>query len=214
MQIRKAVEAMEFESSLEAVNVEALVERRSSPGMLVLAPPMRLIHINQSAWELIQIIDDTDDCEGRGPSKSAKGLLPLPLREVCTSVIQHLHTRPHAKDWERFELKRLVGLPKHPILIRGFGVPEQSGGQQSRIVILLEEIGRRKEELNEETKQRFHLTAREQVVVQCLTKGWTNKEIAAALNLALPTVKEHIRHIMEKTRTSTRTAIVVQLFRK
>ena len=81
-------------------------------------------------------------------------------------------------------------------------------------MILLEEIGRRKEELNEETKERFRLTEREQVVVQCLTKGWTNKEIAAALNLALPTVKEHIRHIMEKTRTSTRTGIVVQLFRK
>ncbi len=127
-------------------------------------------------------------------------------------MIQHLRTRPHPKDWERFELKRLVGLPKYPILIRGFGVPDQGGGHQSRIVILLEEIGRRKEELNEETKERFHLTEREQGVVQCLAKGWTNKEIAAALNIALPTVKEHIRHIMEKTRTSTRTAIVVQLF--
>jgi len=29
----------------------------------------------------------------------------------------------------------------------------------------------------------------------------------------LPTVKEHIRHIMTKTRTTTRTGILIQVFR-
>ena len=48
--------------------------------------------------------------------------------------------------------------------------------------------------------------------MQYLAKGWTNKEIASALQLALPTVKEHIRHIMAKTNTTTRTGILVRVF--
>ncbi len=79
-------------------------------------------------------------------------------------------------------------------------------------MLLLETIGCRKLELNEESKQRFHLTEREQEVVQCLTKGMTNKEAATTLRVALPTVKEHVRHIMDKTNTTTRTGILVRLF--
>ena len=64
----------------------------------------------------------------------------------------------------------------------------------------------------EETRQRFQFSEREQAVVQYLAKGWTNKEIASALQLALPTVKERIRHIMAKTNTTTRTGILVRVF--
>jgi hypothetical protein len=42
-------------------------------------------------------------------------------------------------------------------------------------------------------------------------KGWTNKEIANEMGLALQTVKEHFKHILEKTRTTTRTGIVMQV---
>jgi DNA-binding NarL/FixJ family response regulator len=50
-------------------------------------------------------------------------------------------------------------------------------------------------------------------VVQELLKGWTNKEIAAALTVTEQTIKEHIKHIMAKTKTSTRTGILVQVLR-
>ena len=42
-------------------------------------------------------------------------------------------------------------------------------------------------------------------------KGWTNKEIANAIAISELTVKEHIKHIMDKTRTSTRTGILVKI---
>ena len=77
----------------------------------------------------------------------------------------------------------------------------------------MEEIGRRPEGFSQDLAERFQLTGREQTVIECLAKGWTNKEIAAALRLALPTVKEHIRHIMDKTKTNTRTGNLVQVFR-
>ncbi len=206
-------EAIESCETLEHINVDSLVDKRVSPGMLVIAPPMRLLHMNQKAWDLLRNIGEAEH-KGNGQAKPAKGLLPKSLQQVCTEIFQHLKDITHAKDWERLEIKRLIGGPKYPVLIRGFGVPDQGAGrEQSRVVLLLEAIGRRKEEINEETKERFQFTEREQAVVQCLAKGWTNKEIANALNLALPTVKEHIRHIMEKTKTTTRTGILVQVFR-
>ena len=51
------------------------------------------------------------------------------------------------------------------------------------------------------------------MVVQNLLKGWTNKEIANELGVTEQTIKEHIKHIMAKTKTTTRTGILVQVIR-
>jgi len=50
-------------------------------------------------------------------------------------------------------------------------------------------------------------------VIEHLAKGWTNKEIANALGITEQTVKEHIKHIMQKTKSTTRTGILAQVFR-
>ena len=49
-------------------------------------------------------------------------------------------------------------------------------------------------------------------MIEHLAKGWTNKEIANALGITEQTVKEHIKHIMEKTGSSTRTGILARIF--
>ena len=45
-----------------------------------------------------------------------------------------------------------------------------------------------------------------------LAQGHTNKGIANALEITEQTVKEHIKHIMKKMRTTTRTGILVRIF--
>lgn len=200
----------------ETTSVESLVRRRSGPGMLVLAPPVRVIHVNQAAWDLVQRMRGEDQGQDSGDPGTAEGLLPAPLRLLCLEVMKHLRDRPHAKDWERFESKRLMGPSSGPpVLVRAFGIPDGGQVERSRVVLFLEEVGRRRETVRKDAKdsaERFQLTTRELSVVQCLAKGWTNKEVAAALGLALATVKEHIRHLMEKTSTSTRTGILVKIF--
>jgi two-component system NarL family response regulator len=42
------------------------------------------------------------------------------------------------------------------------------------------------------------LSVREQQVVKLLAEGNTSKRIAVCLNIALPTVQSHRRHIMKK----------------
>lgn len=48
------------------------------------------------------------------------------------------------------------------------------------------------------------LTEREKEVVNLLAKGYTYKKIAQALQIALPTVKNHVRSILEKTGAENR----------
>ena len=126
--------------------------------------------------------------------------------------MNRLHVRTEAKDWEQFEIKRVAGNPEKPILLRGFGLPDRGGIQHSRLVVTLEELARRQQLNTDQAREKFQLTNREQSVIEHLAKGWTNKEIANALQITEQTVKEHIKHIMRKTNSTTRTGVLVHIF--
>jgi len=199
----------------EALNsrdhVEIIADQRAGPGIVVLSSSMQLLHMNRQAAELSTQINQAEN--GKENKKIAHGVLPMAMTELCTEILKVLQVRTEAKDWEQFEVKRLAGDPAKPILLRGFGLPDRGGIQQSRIVITMEEVGRQQQTGTEQAKERFQLTDREQTVVEHLAKGWTNKEIANALGITEQTVKEHIKHIMQKTKSTTRTGILAQIFR-
>jgi DNA-binding NarL/FixJ family response regulator len=48
------------------------------------------------------------------------------------------------------------------------------------------------------------LTTRERQVLDCIRQGQSNKEIAQTLNIAEPTVKNHVHHLLEKLDVTTR----------
>ncbi len=171
---------------------------------------MQLLHMNRQASELSKQINAVE--QGGGGLKSAHGVLPTALTELCGEIIKALHVRTEAKDWEQFEIKRVAGNPEQPILLRGFGLPDRGGVQHARLVVTLEELARRQQLNTDQAKEKFQLTNREQSVVEHLAKGWTNKEIANTLQITEQTVKEHIKHIMRKTNSTTRTGILVQIF--
>jgi hypothetical protein len=49
------------------------------------------------------------------------------------------------------------------------------------------------------------------MVIIYLMLGFTNKEIASRLNLSEYTVKEHLKRIMQKTKTTTRTGLLARM---
>ena len=197
---------MRTDATKESVQyMEAIAEKRVGPGILMLTSSMQLLYRDRRSWELCAQVNKHQS------GKAANGVLPPAVADLCVKIMKALQVRPEAKDWEQFQLRRIVGDPKRPILLCGLGLPDTTGSQQSRILIMMEEIGRRQESATEEAKERFHLTDREMQVVQNLLKGWTNKEIANELGVTEQTVKEHIKHIMEKTQTTTRTGILVQV---
>jgi DNA-binding CsgD family transcriptional regulator len=186
--------------------VETLVEQRVGPGILLFSVELQLMHMNQLAWELSRKIIQAQN------GKVATGVLPMAVTELCAEVVTALQVRTYVKDWEQVRIMRVVSTPKPPVLLRAFGLPDHGGIQQARILILMEEVAQRKERTAEKARERFHLTAREQDVVRSLARGHTNKEIATALGITEQTVKEHMKHIMEKTRCTTRTGIIVRIF--
>ncbi len=58
------------------------------------------------------------------------------------------------------------------------------------------------------------LTARELEVLRMVAKGLSNKEIAAALNLAEITVKQHVSHVLEKLDVKDRTEAATEALKR
>ena len=54
---------------------------------------------------------------------------------------------------------------------------------------------------------KLNLTRREKSIATSVSRGLTNKEIAAELAISVRTVENHISHILEKTRFSNRVEI-------
>jgi DNA-binding CsgD family transcriptional regulator len=159
--------------------------------------------MNRRGWDLIRQINDDQKVK-------AAGVLPIQVIQICEEIERFLHGQLQAKDWEQLEVRRVVGGSTKPVLLRGFALPGMKGAFQARVLILLEAVGRR-ERVVQQAEARFQFTNREKTVVEKLSKGLTNKEIAAELGITEPTVKAHIKHIMDKTKCTTRTAVVAQV---
>ena len=54
------------------------------------------------------------------------------------------------------------------------------------------------------------LTEREDEILTYLSKGFANKEIADKMNISVPTVRTHLRHIYEKLHVRSRTEAIVK----
>ena len=60
--------------------------------------------------------------------------------------------------------------------------------------------------------EHYHLTARERVILKEVLQGKDSQNIASSLQLAMGTVKAHVRNILKKTGTTTQE--LTQLFWK
>jgi len=58
------------------------------------------------------------------------------------------------------------------------------------------------------------LTDREAAVLELIAKGYGNRQIAMALNLAEGTAKNHVSRIMQKLHANTRTELAVLVLKK
>ena len=182
-------------------NLSVWLDRRTGPGVLILSSTGDIEYLNARACALMQQRLHSAD---RGASER----LPAAVMRIAGNI-QTLALSDGEKDWERLEINEVAG-SGDCVLIRGFGLPSGKAGSRVRVLLLFEAIDRSASP-SSHVKERFQLTDREQMIVEGMATGRTNKEIAADLRIREPTVKAHIRNIMGKTRCSTRTAVVALL---
>lgn len=197
-------------SSNPAVLLEKFAEKRAVPGVLTLTGSMCLLFMNAEAEEICHQM-----LQGKGNSghESARnGAIPKDIHDLCHALQQEIQPGGESKEDEEIQLRRVVGEASQPILLRGFLIPGQDE-HEPRFLILLEKLGRRTQVPTDEAKKHFNLTDREHDIVIQLADGRTNREIADSLNISEHTVKEHIKHILKKTESSTRTGIMAQILK-
>jgi DNA-binding CsgD family transcriptional regulator len=98
---------------------------------------------------------------------------------------------------------------KRLYLCRAFRVNAVAEGDSQPSVAVLLERGSAGSISLVQVSERFHLTTREQEVLQCLSEGGlTTKEIAARIGISPNTVKAFLRMIMLKMGVSTRSGIL------
>jgi hypothetical protein len=120
---------------------------RSRPGILIFSRRQQLLHINSLALELTGHLNQAE-------IKSVHDIRSAPVRELSAQIQETLDYRREANIWEIFELKRVIFETERKILVRGFGLADRNSHDASRVVIVLEEVGRRQEHKAQPTKSR------------------------------------------------------------
>ncbi|HSB45288.1 MAG TPA: LuxR C-terminal-related transcriptional regulator [Nitrospira sp.] len=147
------------------------------------------------------------------PSNRENGtcLIPEDIHTIVRDLIDRLMHCDHPKDCEAIQVERLCFAADQRLLLRGLCIPDEPLARNSRFLIILEKLNQKLECPDSNIQQRYHLTEREQMVIIYLMLGFTNKEIANRLNLSEYTVKEHLKRIMHKTKTTTRTGLLARM---
>jgi DNA-binding CsgD family transcriptional regulator len=177
---------------------QRLAEQMTGQGILLMTPRGRILLIDSRAAELCQQI--------RVAAGERGGTLPLPILKIVNEIAESLDSRSHLKDSEAFSLRRVIDGQEGRILVAGIGLPARGHAAERRILLTLDVIRSRTPLRRLDA---FHLSPREATTVEGLLKG--EKEIAQAMGISEQTAKEHIKHIMEKTKTSTRTGIIMAI---
>jgi hypothetical protein len=108
------------------------------PGLLMFSRGQKLPCANRHALEMIGPLYQPE-CEPGCETHSAQ---VCEFRNTIQAALDH---RRAANIWEPFELKRIFFQARRWVLARGLGLPDRSSPDDSRIVIVLEELGREQE---------------------------------------------------------------------
>lgn len=103
-----------------------------------------------------------------------------------------------------------IGLIAFFFTILGVWVANQLSRRKVRTVVVEKEVYRSlpEEGIDEAELKKLNLTTREYEVLQLITRGHTNAEIAEKLFLSLSTVKTHVSNLLVKMDVKNRTQAV------
>jgi DNA-binding NarL/FixJ family response regulator len=193
---------MDSACDMYAEEIQSIAEQRTGHGILIVSANGQVLMMDQRASDFCRQMKQVTD--------KVAGDLPLLVVKLLKEIAELQQLRSHSKDWEDFKLKRVIQGREGKILVTGIGLPATVGHKSPLTVLLTMDVITQRS-MPPRRPEEFHLTPKERSVVDFLLKGYTNKEIAEATGVKVQTAKEHIKHIMQKTKTTTRTGIIMAI---
>jgi DNA-binding CsgD family transcriptional regulator len=184
---------------------QAASSRYDSTGVILFNSMGQLLFMNKEAQTYIRQLHPL------ALGKTGGCLIPPDIHSVVRDLISRLLECDHPKDCEWIQAERLFFSSDQGLLLRGFCIPDEPMATNSRVLVTIEKLHQRIACPDISVQDRYHLTQREQMVIIYLMLGFTNKEIANRLILSEYTVKEHLKRIMQKTKTTTRTGLLARM---
>lgn len=182
------------------------LRQQGTTGVILFASTGQLLFMNTEAQAFIRQLQPLLTRE------NGTCLIPEQIHTIVHDLIGRLMHCDHPKDCESIQVERLCFANDQRLLLRGFCIPDEPLARNSRFLVIMEQLNQQKLECPDANMQlRYHLTEREQMVIIYLMLGFTNKEIANRINLSEYTVKEHLKRIMQKTQTTTRTGLLARM---
>lgn len=180
-------------------------QQHAATGVILFNSTGQLLFMNSEAQALIRQLQPLSTRE------NGTCLIPDEIHSVVRDLLSRLIHCDHPKDCESIQVERLCFALDQRLLLRGLCIPDEPLARNSRFLVVIEKLNQKLECPDTNIQQRYHLTEREQMVIIYLMLGFTNKEIANRLNLSEYTVKEHLKRIMQKTKTTTRTGLLARM---
>jgi len=182
------------------------LRQQGSTGVILFTSTGQLLFMNTEAQAF------TRQLQPLSTRENGACLIPEQIHSIVRDLIDRLMHCDHPKDCESIQVERLCFAHDQRLLLRGFCIPDEPLARNSRFLVIIEQLNQQKVECPDANmQQRYHLTEREQMVIIYLMLGFTNKEIANRINLSEYTVKEHLKRIMQKTQTTTRTGLLARM---
>src|SRR5262245_2590808 len=200
------MEAITEEDIARPLNGQRLpqhLQQQVGAGVLLFNSTGQLLFINSAAQSFIRQLQPLST------TGNEASLIPKEVLTIVRALVDRLMHCEHPKDFESFQIERICVVPGQQFLLRGLCIPDEPLARNSRYLVLMENLNQQRLDCPDANiQQLYHLTEREQMVIIYLKLGFTNKEIAGRMNLSEYTVKEHLKRIMHKTKTTTRTGLV------
>jgi DNA-binding CsgD family transcriptional regulator len=153
---------------------------------------LQLLYVNELAQDLLRRTSP----EGH----AAGSVIPPEILHICRELqVTDCSLRSQVQG------ESIIGHSRFGL--KGFGIPVDPVTGVRLIIVLAEQMT----SAWQPSDATIRLSQRETEVAKLLVNGLTNKEIGRHLALAEQTIKQHVKHIMEKTDTSTRTQLVAKL---
>ena len=184
---------------------DSAAQQHQATGVVLFNSSGQLLFMNHEAQIYIRQLQPLSTRE------NGTCLIPEDIHALVRELISRLMHCDHPKDCEAIQVERLCFAADQRLLLRGLCIPDVPLARNSRLLIVMEKLNQKLECPDANIQQRYHLTEREQMVIIYLMLGFTNKEIANRLNLSEYTVKEHLKRIMQKTKTTTRTGLLARM---